>query len=215
MSIWNKQNIENVVRLSSSHKETLENLGLRSAGGNYKTLKKYLDEYKIDTSHFIKNYEKMVNRMKDGKIKIEEILVENSNFSRTHLKNRLYEEGIKERMCEICGQDENWNGKRMSLILDHINGVYNDNRIENLRIVCPNCNSTLETHCGSNKMKKEKSVHKTYIEKRKVERPSYEVLKEEVSKYGYSKIGRKYGVSDNSIRKWIKTYEKYENYTVV
>ena len=54
-----------------------------------------------------------------------------------------------------------------------------------------------------------------YIEKRKVERPNYELLKEEVSKYGYSKTGRKYGVSDNSIRKWIKTYEKYENYTVV
>ena len=214
MSVWEKDNVENVVKVSQSHKEVLENLGLRSAGGNYKTLKKYLDEYKIDTSHFIKNYEKMVSRMKEGKIKLEDILVENSNFSRTHLKNRLYEENIKNRICEICGQNEIWNGKRMSLILDHINGVHNDNRIENLRIVCPNCHSTLETHCKAN-IKKEKDVHKTYISKRKVERPKYEILKEEVNNYGYSKTGRKYGVSDNSIRKWIKTYEKYENYTVV
>ena len=76
MSVWEKDNVENIVKLSKSHKEVLENLGLRSAGGNYKTLKKYLDEYKIDTSHFIKNYEKMVSRMKEGKIKLEDIIMQ-------------------------------------------------------------------------------------------------------------------------------------------
>ena len=60
----------------------------------------------------------------------------------------LFEEGLKERRCEMCGQDENWHGRTMSLILDHINGVPDDNRLENLRIVCPNCAATLETHCG-------------------------------------------------------------------
>lgn len=53
----------------------------------------------------------------------------------------------------MCGQGEEWNGKKMSLILDHINGVHNDNRLENLRIVCPNCNATLDTHCGKNNKK--------------------------------------------------------------
>jgi hypothetical protein len=46
---------------------------------------------------------------------------------------KLYSEGFKERVCELCGQDETWNGKKISLILDHINGVNTDNRIENLR----------------------------------------------------------------------------------
>jgi hypothetical protein len=50
-------------------------------------------------------------------------------------------------------QGEEWVGKKMSLILDHINGVNNDNRIEN-RIVCPNCNATLDTHCGKIRVKK-------------------------------------------------------------
>lgn len=77
---------------------------------------------------------------------MDKILIENSSYNRSSLKERLYKEGLKERKCEFCGQDENWNGKHMSLILDHINGIYNDNRLENLRIVCPNCNATLETH---------------------------------------------------------------------
>ena len=53
----------------------------------------------------------------------------------------------------LCGQDENWKGVKISLILDHINGIYNDNRIENLRIVCPNCNAGLDTFAGRNNKK--------------------------------------------------------------
>lgn len=78
---------------------------------------------------------------------IYELLVENSTTSRGAIKRNLYKEGLKERKCELCGQGEEWNGKKMSLILDHINGINNDNRLENLRIVCPNCNATLDTHC--------------------------------------------------------------------
>jgi hypothetical protein len=87
---------------------------------------------------------------KRPKLKLEEILVEGSTFSRSNLKLRLYKEGLKERRCELCGQDEVWRGDRMSLVLDHVNGVGDDNRLENLRIVCPNCAATLDTHCGRN-----------------------------------------------------------------
>jgi ribosomal protein S27AE len=64
------------------------------------------------------------------------------------LKERLFNEGLKDRQCEQCGQGELWRGRSMSLILDHINGIPDDNRIENLQIVCPNCAATLDTHCG-------------------------------------------------------------------
>src|SRR3954451_3875077 len=86
---------------------------------------------------------------------LEEVLVENSSYSRGSLKARLYAEGLKERRCELCGQGEEWFGARMSLILDHINGDATDNRLENLQIVCPNCAATLETHCGRNKANQE------------------------------------------------------------
>jgi hypothetical protein len=58
------------------------------------------------------------------------------------------EEGYKERACDMCGQGEIWPGRQLSLILDHVNGVRDDNRLDNLRILCPNCAATLDTHCG-------------------------------------------------------------------
>lgn len=161
--------------------------------------------------------------------------MENSTYSRSKLKERLYKEGLKERKCEMCEQDENWHGKHISLIIDHINGNHKDNRLENLRILCPNCNATLDTHCGKNvkdqKIKNIDNKNKTKNEKycscgkkidkrskkckscnnielslllRKVERPEYDTLLKNIKDFGYSGTGRKYNVSDNTIRKWIK-----------
>jgi hypothetical protein len=61
------------------------------------------------------------------------VLVVDSTYKRQSVKRRLLREGIKQPRCEMCGQDESWFGSRMSLVLDHINGVPNDNRLENLR----------------------------------------------------------------------------------
>lgn len=248
---YSKENFEKAIKSTTSIKDALKNLGLRAAGGNYKVFHKYVEVHNIDTSHFETKediYKKSLgaNAIKRKK-SISEILIENSDFDRTHLKKRLYDEGLKERFCEMkdCGQGEVWMGKKMSLILDHINGVYNDNRIENLRIVCANCNATLPTHCG--KHNKKEKVQKTCIDcggdisksavrcnvcsnknkgyigpkkntnpnwrtepklnKRIVQRPPHSQLQQEISEFGYSATGRKYGVSDNAVRKWLKSYE--------
>ena len=107
----------------------------------------------------------------------------------------------------------------MSLILDHINGINSDHRLENLRIVCPNCNATLSTHGGKNiinkpkvvRVKTKKEINRMNISEsqRRVKRPPYEQLQNEIKELGFTGTGKKYGVSDNAIRKWIKFYEKH------
>ena len=97
----------------------------------------------------------------------------------------------------------------MSLILDHINGVHNDNRLENLRIVCPNCNATLPTHCGRKKKKAEANPNwrhqpRPYAEK--IDWPDSQTLKQMVQESNYSAVGRKLGVSDNAVRKRLKKH---------
>ena len=59
--------------------------------------------------------------------------------------------GVKEE-CVLCGQNNSWNGMKLVLQLDHINGNNKDNRIENLRILCPNCHTQTETFCRSRKI---------------------------------------------------------------
>ena len=232
MSIVYKSDIfKEVVNNSSSYSDICKNLNLPSHYGNRQTIKKYIEYRNLDISHFFNK--ELIPIFK--KIELKYILIENSTYrSTTCLKKRLYKEGLKERKCELCGQEEKWKGKKMSLIIDHINGTNNDNRIENLRIVCPNCNATLDTHCGKNIKNKSNNYYlrimgnkKKYfcdcgdeitknakvcikcsqINQRKVERPTYKQLSNDIKELNYTNTGKKYGVSDNTIRKWKRKYE--------
>lgn len=225
---YEKDNLLENIKISYTYTECIKNIGLTISPGNFDTLKKYIKLYDIDISHFHTTHTSSMNKYVVNKIKIPmcEILVTNSTYKSSNLKRRLYKEGFKTPICEMCGQDEIWNGKKMSLILDHINGVNDDNRLINLRILCPNCNATLDTHCrGSVKINKSKVIlckcgnkkdRKSSnckkcdsINQRKVkERPTYELLKDNIKEIGYKATGEIYKVSDNTIRKWIKQYEQ-------
>ena len=76
----------------------------------------------------------------------EEVFVENSTYARHHIKRRVIEENLVDYKCTECGNLGVWNNKPLLLILDHINGINNDNRLENLRFVCSNCDSQLSTY---------------------------------------------------------------------
>jgi hypothetical protein len=216
--------------------DVMRRLNRCPSGDSRKTAIKYAELCDISTDHFDPN----AARRRAGwarAIPLESILVENSTYaSRGNLKKRLYAAGLKQRRCELCGQGELWRGSRMSLILDHVNGKRNDNRIENLRIVCPNCAATLDTHCGRSLPRTRECERCSEIfiprtkdhrycslrcgaggrrpmtgvpalERRKVERPPYEQLMREIEETSYLAVGRKYGVSDNAIRKWVRFYE--------
>ena len=224
------------VQSAHSMAEALRLLGLRPAGGNHKTLKGLIDRYGIAIDHFDPYWGQRGKRSPNA-TPLDAILVEDSTYSRNHLKRRLYDEGLKRRACELCGQDEEWRGRQMALILDHINGKPTDNRLENLQIVCPNCAATLDTHCGR-KNRRDRTprgclwcggefipkypthhycsnacgVHsrgprEPRPERRKVERPPYEQLMADLASMSFVAVGRKYGVSDNAVRKWLRWYD--------
>jgi hypothetical protein len=227
------------VGTSLSYAETLRKLGLCSTGGNWRTLRIWIDRWNISTEHFDSRAAQGVALQRPRR-PLAEILVEGSTYSRNHLKERLYREGLKVRRCELCGQDEQWNGRTMGLILDHVNGVRDDSRLDNLRIVCPNCAATLDTHCGrKNRLERpERSClrcNATFrarypqqrycsqecgtrapranrgvpnLDLRRIERPPHDQLMRDIAATSYLAVGRKYGVSDNAIRKWVRQYER-------
>ena len=232
------------IAASRTYAEALRRLGMCHTGGAHKIIKKYAEEiWRIPVDHFDSDAvcNEALERARRSPRPLSELLVEGLFVNRMDLKERLYREGLKQPVCELCGQGEIWRGTRISLILDHVNGVRDDNRLENLRIVCPNCAATLDTHCGRNGARLPVERHcegcgSTFRPKytrhrfcsrscgsrhgnrpqrgvpaphrRKVPRPSIDQLLADVDEMGYLATGRKYGVSDNAIRKWIAWYER-------
>lgn len=235
---YTEQQARAAIAASRNYSETLRALGLCTTGGNWTTLRRWAAHWDIRTDHF-DPYAGNASAASRHRIPLEEILVAGSTYARSSLKRRLWASGLKPRSCELCGQGELWNGRAMGLILDHVNGIRDDNRLENLRIVCPNCAATLETHCGRKNRHDVERIcalcsatfrpnrsSQRYCSAvcgtrhprkgtpnpalRRVERPPYEQLLREIAATSYLAIGRRYGVSDNAVRKWVRQYEREE-----
>jgi hypothetical protein len=134
----------------------LRELGLRPGGWTYIVIQQRIEELRLDISHFTgKGWTRGLKDPTPRRYRpLSEILVANSDYLSTNsLRRRLLKEGLKQPVCEICGGTE-WNGRPMPLQLDHANGDRTDNRLVNLRIVCPNCHAQTDTWCGKNRGRK-------------------------------------------------------------
>lgn len=209
-----KEEMSVILKESKSLREVIVKFGLSPNGsGGYRNIKNKISSFGLE----IPSYKYYGDHQKYNKKDNNEIFIENSTYPRKDLKKRLIKDKLINYSCEICGNDGNHQEKTLSLQLDHKNGINNDNRIENLRFLCPNCHSQTSTYggksrkgsyiceCGNEMYKTSTKCRKCLsIEQRIVERPPIEQIKEDVITFGYSGAGRKYGVSDNAIRKWLK-----------
>ncbi len=149
---WSDDQLKNAVTVANSYRSVIKILGLIPAGGNYVQVQSRAKELGLDTSHFTgKVWNKGTTYHSNSRPMIEELLVNGSTVQSFKLKRRLYETGLKLPKCELCGWNRLSEDGRIPLELDHINGDHNDNRLENLRILCPNCHSLQSTHRGRNK----------------------------------------------------------------
>ena len=223
--IWrlSKDQFQSLIEKSNTIGQVLAYFGIENHGGNYKTFRRRCEQDGIDFSKFKGNFSKGGWTV----VPLAKLLVVNSEYSRSSLKKRLIEEGLLKNECSCCGQQPIWNGQKLVMVLDHKNGINNDNRLENLRLLCPNCNSQTSTFAGRanlgkgkkhNCKKCGKKINKwlihckeckgsdVRIEQRKVERPSKEELENLLWEKPTTKLAQQFGVSDKAIEKWAKTY---------
>ena len=146
MDSYSNEEFEQIVLNSFSYKECLLNLGYYSnSGDSTKRLKQKIKALGINTQHFTSKTPTIRTK--------ENIFCENSTADQKTLREWFVKGKYQEYFCSICSQPPEWQGKPLTLILDHINGNNKDDRLENLRWVCPNCNQQLETTNGKNKIR--------------------------------------------------------------
>lgn len=149
---WTDSDLITAVSESRSIRMVLQKLCLIPAGGNYDQVKKRIAELQVSTDHFTgMRWNVGLRYETKTKPKIETLLILGSKVQSYKLKKRLFAENLKLEKCELCGWCEKSLDGRIPVELDHINGNHSDNRLENLRVLCPNCHSLQITHRGKNK----------------------------------------------------------------
>jgi 5-methylcytosine-specific restriction endonuclease McrA len=217
-----KEQIMTMIQNNESKSSMCKELNCRPS-----TLDSYLKKLEIDYS----GNQGLKGKKTDSKRRTALDYIESGDIVQSHwLRIKLIQDGIKEHKCENCKLID-WLGEKISLELHHIDGNRFNNQLDNLQILCPNCHSITDNYSGKKnikevKIKKPKPKTKKcdcgnlisdkaitcldckFEKSKKVNRPDYNILINDVSILNYTGTGQKYGVSGNAIRKWIKSYEK-------
>lgn len=143
--------LSTAVRESRSVAEVMRRLGVRPGGRAHRAIRERIDELGLPTHHMTGQGWARGRRNPGGRSRapLDQLLVSGGHVQTARLRQRLIDEGVFEARCAIC-RGTSWMGEPMPLELDHINGDRRDNRLENLRLLCPNCHAGTATYRGRN-----------------------------------------------------------------
>lgn len=229
--IWlvDSSTLQNLLDTKNTFVEVFEGIGIPKAslyGSYYPRLKARILKDGLDMTSFAarnKEYMKVVRSEGMPRLRDDEYFVRKSSPG-GGLKARVIKTKAIEYKCKFCGNDGFHNGKKLSLQLDHISGDKSDNRLTNLRFLCPNCHSQTDTFCSKKNMRtkpkmcscgvrisrqaslcRKCSGHQRSVE---IEPSSVEHLHTTLvdNDWNYTKVGKVFGISCNAIRKRCKKY---------
>lgn len=185
---WNdEKKLKEIIDKNYSQSAVIAEIGLSNkSSGNYQTLQKYIKKYKINISHFYAQsfiYEPKNNKKKPKNLSNEEFFIENDFKHNGTVRDRILKYKLKDYICKECSSIPFWNNKKLVLQLDHINGQKDDNRLENLRFLCPNCHSQTETYGKAKQIEEKEFNFEIFNKKHPV--PNKEEIIKLIKNYGY------------------------------
>ena len=148
---YSEEQLREAIKKSTSIRQTLQKLNVAPYGGNYDVLRKAIKYFTIDTSHFTGQAWNKGKQL-PTKRSTSSYLNNETPIQSYKLRNRLLKEAILERKCSSCNR-RTWLKRPIPLELDHINGNNKDNRLNNLRLLCPNCHALTPTYRGKKRHK--------------------------------------------------------------
>jgi Zn finger protein HypA/HybF involved in hydrogenase expression len=148
----NTSDLVAAVRSSHSYAEVIKQLNLTQSGSMHRRIKNEIRKLQLDIGHFTGQlWNKGKTALDDARIFTKydtEIFVENSQYSKSYIRKLVLQKKFIDYKCAVCSNDGQWLDKKLSLQLDHINGNSQDQSLENLRFLCPNCHSQTDTYCA-------------------------------------------------------------------
>jgi len=205
--IWKmpKEQFATLVAASRTTTQILKAFGLQNKGNNNRTVHKRLKEDGLSIDHLLVGVTARIACLLKEARPLETLLRKGTQATSSYLKKRLIKEGLMQERCVSCPQTNEWNGQRLVLVLDHINGDPTDNRLENLRLLCPNCNSQTPTFAGKNVKRAYDKGKRIDVKTDQNRQTKFEIcsssLARRIANEPITTIAKDFGVSDKAVRK--------------